>query len=547
MTRTTSPTNLQVTASRHFTLEDQRRFAKLSGDANPLHLDPIIARRLIFGGVVVHGVHSLLWALDAHLATGVKPIELTSVRAKFSRPIRLGEEASVRAANSGERHASLTVAAGSRVCTTVEVEYAARADREWAAVEALTSIGSFATARARDSVAGSSTTGSPTPRDLSFEQVSTSSGRSPIAMDTAILAERFPALAKRLPASQVAVLLATTRLVGMECPGLHSVFSAMHLQFNDASVIGESTLLYTVKRSDERFRLIVLDVSAPGVTGELTTFHRPAPRRQASMEEVSHVVNPCEFSEQRALIVGGSRGLGEVTAKLIAAGGGDVRITYHQGRDDADAVVQSIRNAGGICACSPWNVLAVDAFDPRGMQTDSVRLHQVETDSKSRSDPFVAPPLAKGGKRGSYACGPTGAGILTDSWHPTHLYYFAGPLIDLNEGNPFSADLYRRYRAFFVDAFERFVRAVRERADGRLVVFFPSTVFLDESHTGGAEYIRAKVEGEACCAELLRALPDTAFHYPRLPRMRTDQTNGFLAIPAEEPLPVMLATLRSMA
>ena len=52
---------------RIFTSDDQLAFAKLSGDYNPLHLDPVLARRLIFGHQVVHGVHALLWSLDDHL------------------------------------------------------------------------------------------------------------------------------------------------------------------------------------------------------------------------------------------------------------------------------------------------------------------------------------------------------------------------------------------------------------------------------------------------------------------------------------------------
>ncbi|MGH8645572.1 MAG: MaoC/PaaZ C-terminal domain-containing protein, partial [Gammaproteobacteria bacterium] len=54
---------------RKYTMPDQQRFCELSGDLNPLHLDPVSARREFFGDVVVHGIHGVLRALDAYLRT----------------------------------------------------------------------------------------------------------------------------------------------------------------------------------------------------------------------------------------------------------------------------------------------------------------------------------------------------------------------------------------------------------------------------------------------------------------------------------------------
>jgi hypothetical protein len=39
---------------RRFTLDDQVAFAHLSGDFNPIHVDPIAGRRHMFGEPVVH-------------------------------------------------------------------------------------------------------------------------------------------------------------------------------------------------------------------------------------------------------------------------------------------------------------------------------------------------------------------------------------------------------------------------------------------------------------------------------------------------------------
>lgn len=60
--------------SRLFTMADQLAFAALSGDYNPMHVDAVAARRLIYGRPVVHGIHLLVWPLDGWLGESAGPI-----------------------------------------------------------------------------------------------------------------------------------------------------------------------------------------------------------------------------------------------------------------------------------------------------------------------------------------------------------------------------------------------------------------------------------------------------------------------------------------
>lgn len=54
-------TQIEVLGGKTFTMADQSFFARLSGDFNPIHLDPLAARRTRAGDTVVHGVHMLAW------------------------------------------------------------------------------------------------------------------------------------------------------------------------------------------------------------------------------------------------------------------------------------------------------------------------------------------------------------------------------------------------------------------------------------------------------------------------------------------------------
>jgi NAD(P)-dependent dehydrogenase (short-subunit alcohol dehydrogenase family) len=64
-----------------------------------------------------------------------------------------------------------------------------------------------------------------------------------------------------------------------------------------------------------------------------------------------------------ALVTGGSRGLGKDMALNIAARGNDVIITYNSKQEEAQGVVDAIRQTGRRAAALHLNVGAVNSFD----------------------------------------------------------------------------------------------------------------------------------------------------------------------------------------
>jgi len=292
------------------TQADQAAFAQLSGDVNPLHVDPLAARRLPFGRLAVHGMHLVVRALDQALeqAHGA-PVAL---QATFRHPVGVGD-------------ALTTVVTGAADALTVAVDVG-----PWRAADLAVTLGEAGPDGRR-----------PAPRRASgaievhgLDDLAGRSGTLAVSGEPAALAARFPTACARLGPRPVAELLALSRLVGMHLPGLHSLLSAIDLT-RRAEPRAEPELGYRVARVDERFRLVVLDVAGAAWTGRVNAFVRPEPVDAAAD---TAAVASGEFAGQRWLVVGGSRGLGATAVTLLAAGGADVRFTYRVGRAEAEAI-----------------------------------------------------------------------------------------------------------------------------------------------------------------------------------------------------------------
>lgn len=465
----------KVIAQRSFSLEDLQWFAAASGDWNPIHTDPVAARRLLAGEVVVHGMFTLLWALDAYCATG--GTALSSIIATFPRPVLIGDKLALTREQTEQDAIRLMIQRAGEVVATI-----------------LLTVG--------DGVAGSvPVLARPTralPEAHAFADIKGATGRLPVMALPEDMLRAFPSASAVLGRLPVAALMGLSRLVGMHCPGLHSLFAGVDLRLDTLHAI--PGISWQVVRHTVPHAPLRIAVEGGSLSGRLEAFVRPEPVAQASMVEVAASVKPGSFTGQMALIVGGSRGLGELTAKAVAAGGGQVIITYASGKADAERVASEIKAWGGDC-----KTLELDVEQP---------------------DPAIA--------------------TLRNNMSPTHLYYFAAPRIGRAKNGLFDPVLYRSFNQIFVTAFAGLVTALAKDLPGGLNVFYPSSVFLDELPREYAEYIAAKAAGEALCRQLCQHIAGLQILIRRLPRMPTDQTAGLIRRSTALPLPEILQVVQDM-
>jgi hypothetical protein len=469
-------------ATRTFSEEDQTNFAALSGDFNPIHVDAIAARRTYAGAQVVHGVHLLLWLLDSIAARHPEIANAAAFKVRFRRAVYLGER----------------IDADLSECTPESM-------RGGIFVNGVQAVQFAATLGAGNSAAKETLAAAPNlmpritaPRDLTLEDAEGASGQISFAATSSAFGVAFPNAAMCLGTERIAALGCSGYLVGMIVPGLHSIYAGLDLILASA---GERTqeLSFAVTLVDARLRRVLIDVTGGGLSGSLQTFGRVPPVRQPSISEVAGLVNPEEFRGSISLIVGGSRGLGAVTANLVAAGGGKVIITHAAGALDAQILAAEINGWGGQC-----EVVAYDVW------------RDAEEQLRKLSEP------------------------------PTHIYYFATPPILKRNAGLCSRKKWDEFNQFYVHGLLALVEAVQRLQSAEFTLFYPSSTYVQDRPPLMTEYAMAKAAGEVLCADIVRFKPGVKIITQRLPRVRTDQTASLIATGSADAVDFMLPIIRAM-
>lgn len=479
---------------RCFTGSDQQHFARLTGDTNPMHMDALAARRLITGRPVVHGIHTLLAALEL-LAPHAVPAG-AGMTCDFVNPVCVGDgvDFSLRSNEDGqaEVHASVQGLDCTRISWTAALTTAVAAAKS-----------PPAPGRRSDSGADSADWATLTTA-LDHPAAGWVGQRFGLSLPLADFAATFPRTCARLGERRVAAIGLLSYCVGMVCPGLHSVFSSLTLEPGPDraldSAYDSDMLRFEVLKYDARFRLFVLAFDGC-LRGQLRAFLRPNVQAQPSTESLLGLLRPDEFQGRHALVIGGSRGLGELMAKLVAAGGGDVTLTYAAGAHDAQQV------AGDINRCRRGHA-QVRALDIVGAD-------------------FSA--------------------WLGEAPTPDAVFYFATPRIFRKKAGTFDGALLDEFLTFYVHRFDALCAALEQRAAPLPVrVLIPSTVFIDERPKGMTEYAMAKAAAEVLSTDLGKTLHHVQLLSRRLPKLATDQTASLMATRQASNIDTLLPLVREL-
>jgi len=458
-------------SSRTFNLNDQQAFADFSGDINPIHLSDVYARKTPPGQVIVHGINSLLWALDSFQQCSYNITYQMSVR--FLQPIQLNETIYCYYIAKDK---IIEISNASVVFLRIKLS----GDVYRPACEGRESIYSHQLSKLQIV-------------ELDFNQIESSQLLNFFqTADPNYVDELYPALLEHIGGSLICQIACLSSVVGMQVPGLHSIFASASLDLQESS----SKNSIQIVKTDRRFGLVDLKVQSSGIQSKLRTIVRPKPTQSLSLDDISkkiskHVSKRFAVGEN-VLIIGGSRGLGCYVVKILALLGASVTFTYSKGEKDAQLLKDELSNSN----------ISVDFlhFDIKNPDVSSL---------------FVN--------------------------HPDYIFYFPTPKIFVKRSKCFEEKLYDDFKLFYVDGFQSILdQCFANSVKG---VFYPSTVAIEESAKDLPEYIKAKLEGEDLSDQFNGSNKATVF-VSRLPRTLTDQTTTNLSIINEDPFDVLMPILQ---
>ena len=447
--------------------EDVARFANWSADCNPLHVDDAFARQTHFGGRIAHGMLTVLEAFRE--TTSPADAVPTSLEIEFRGAVVPGGSYDTRCEREGYLQ-TVTLEADGQALLVARGVYGPRMSP--APFESPAWMPAARTHLPRTAPAA--------PALDAFERGLEIAGAYP--------APGSDFLSSGLSAQQARILALCSYIVGMEAPGLKSLFTRVEVTFHDADGAA-SDLFYRARtvRFDRVFRLLDTEVEivstsgAPVASASVRGYVPFSPADVDPVQLAALVADDDRALQDRvALVLGGSRGLGAEVATSLALAGCHVYVSARQDDDARQDLHRTLAAQG--CAIT---FLQGDASDTNWCETtlDTIRARHGRLDVlvlNACARPF---PLRLG--RASAAAQ---AAYVTDNLRlvETPLAVFAG-LVDESGGT----------------------------------LAYVSSSYVEAPPAGFAHYVAVKTAGEAMVRTACREAARTSAIVMRPPELQT--------------------------
>ena len=466
-------------------MNDQLKFASLSGDYNPIHISATQSRRLMYGEPVVHGVNVVLEALNALAQSHEKQKYIKSLSVKFLKPIFLEIDTEIEINElAKENKVVCKIYQTKNLCCSINIDF----DFEQNLKNQTKDLQNL------EESSNSEYTHT-NPEYIPLSNIENYSGAFELQVDSKKIEANYSLELKNfLTKNQLFSIIGLSKIVGMHVPGMNSLFSEIEIK---SQLFDTYKMHYKVLNYDKRFNRAEIEVNTPSFKGQVKAFIRPEIKKQKKFYEIKKLVQKNEFKNQRAVVIGGSRGIGEISTKILCAGGANVFVTFNSGLEEVNLMKAEILDFGEKIRSSKLNIV------------------NIERESIEKIKAF----------------------------NPTHLYYFATPFIKPGNKKEFSNELFQNFCKFYVDGFDCIQKYLGTKIKRHY--FYPSTIFIEEGPLDFREYTMAKLRGENLCNLIEINNPQISIFRPRMQKIGTDQNNTLFQSSSEDSTDMILKYLRN--
>lgn len=406
-----------------------KSFINLSLDDNPIHFDFNYSYNSPFGSPIIHGILLFLHGING---LSNKHVEFSFVKCKFLDYINIDEQFEIIYENAGK----FTINKNNTVC--VECIYQLK---ECVSLE-----------RVKNNI----------------QHIIPTKSKIELFVNNEILNQLFPNIYNYFNNYQIFQIINLSRFVGKISPGLNSIFTSFEITYTSNS--DNNLFLNFINKIDNSDK-VVYDFISNNLVGTLEAYYRPKPIIQ---KNISDDIDNSQFSNCNICIIGGSRGIGEIIAKIYNKGGAEVTITYNKSEKEAKNIQNETNNKIKIININ------------------------IELDlNKFENHTF------------------------------THLFYMVTPSI--KNTNTFDLDLYEKYYYYYVKKFEEYVNYFCKNNNTLKYIFYPSSISIGQNIY--KEYNICKEIGEKLInLKLSKKYNNIKFDIHRFPRLLTNQTNTLINV-----------------
>lgn len=430
-------------------------FVTLSGDNNPLHTDSLYSRRIMFGRPVIHGVYSLLKIFDFYSNSLPCMSSLISLEAKFLNPIFDGDSIVLKLdCNEDDYKIQAYLEETKLIIIKLKFSSVLKQNLFFENTNKLPQIEQ--------------------PKKLILENISKINGNEINTVNTNLFNTIFNSLDANKAPQLYSTLLTSTRVVGVKCPGADSLYSSLNLHFATTS-FNNNLFEYNVNKVYKGLSLIKIDFKSLNYVGTINAFLRKQEVQQKSLKNILQDLTKVQYPKRKALVIGGTRGLGEVCAKILGSLGYETSITYNKGIKEAKRISNEFKENNLNLTFFQYNVL----------------------DSKKD--------------------------FLKDKVYD-YIFFFATPHIKTSNSQLIDNKLLDYFNNFYLNGFFSIVNSIKNK---KTRFFFPSSVFIDEFPKYLKEYAISKKISEYYSEQYNKQKGVKIIHYPRLKKVKTDQTQDF--------------------